>query len=154
MAKLYIRRYEATIADETQEKALIADAWRSFANSEPAPTHQDCFQAGWIEGKSYARDAAEISSEFEKLIARTAAHWLQLQQTHPIQWDGAIDAAMEAACKEILRLRSLLLEARQWVEVLRGVYLYRDNTNMADKASAYLKKLEVLFPVDPNMPRS
>ena len=40
------------------------------------------------------------------LIDRTAAHWLALVGgDKPIAWEGAIDAAMEAACNEIRRLR-------------------------------------------------
>jgi hypothetical protein len=40
----------------------------------------------------------------QKLVQRTADHWLSLQLTHTIAWEGAIDAAMEAACNEIRRL--------------------------------------------------
>ena len=50
---------------------------------------------------------------------------------------------------EIKRLRDLLLEGRQWAETLRGVYLYRDNTIMAEYVNTYLKKLEMLFPAGP-----
>lgn len=35
------------------------EAWRSFANSEPAPSHRDCFHAGWVAGKGYERGAGE-----------------------------------------------------------------------------------------------
>lgn len=48
-----------------------------------------------------------LSAEVERLnrlINSTGDHWLKLQSTHPVQWEGAIDAAMEAACNEIKRL--------------------------------------------------
>ncbi|CAB4158451.1 hypothetical protein UFOVP714_11 [uncultured Caudovirales phage] len=35
------------------------------------------------------------------LITATADHWMALQFKHPIQWEGAIDSAMAAACAEI-----------------------------------------------------
>jgi hypothetical protein len=44
--------------------------------------------------------AAEIE-RLESLIGVTANYWLALQDKHPVQWEGAIDAAMEAACAEI-----------------------------------------------------
>jgi len=40
-------------------------AWHSFANSEPAPSHRDCFRAGWVCGKGYARSAVETSRDTE-----------------------------------------------------------------------------------------
>jgi len=36
------------------------------------------------------------------LIYRAGRHWLALTAVHPIEWEGAIDSAMEAACKEII----------------------------------------------------
>jgi len=44
------------------------------------------------------------------LINATANHWLDLQHDHPIAWEGAVDAAMEAACDEIRRLSAALGE--------------------------------------------
>lgn len=40
------------------------------------------------------------------LIADTAEHWMTLQFKHPIQWEGAIDSAMAAACAEIEALQA------------------------------------------------
>lgn len=42
----------------------------------------------------------------QSLIERTAQHWLDLQLTHSIAWEGGIDEAMKAACDEIRRLRA------------------------------------------------
>lgn len=44
------------------------------------------------------------------IINDTAKHWLDLQHDHPIVWEGAVDAAMDAACAEIRRLRAALGE--------------------------------------------
>ena len=54
-----------------------------------------------------------IEAEVERLnslINATANHWLDLQHDHPIAWEGAVDAAMEAACDEIRRLSAALGE--------------------------------------------
>lgn len=48
--------------------------------------------------------AAEIE-RLGSVIDATARHWLALHDKHPIQWEGAIDGAMAAACAEIERLR-------------------------------------------------
>lgn len=57
-------------------------------------------------------DALEPTREhLQKLVQRTAGHWLSLSLTHPIPWEGAIDAAMEAACNEIRRLNPNALKA-------------------------------------------
>ena len=44
------------------------------------------------------------------LILATADHWLALQCDHSVEWAGAIDTAMEAACDEIRRLSAALGE--------------------------------------------
>ena len=49
------------------------------------------------------------------LIDAAAQHWMDLQFKHPIQWEGAIDGAMKAACDTILRA---LRERDQAVEAL------------------------------------
>jgi hypothetical protein len=61
------------------------------------------------------------------LIADTAEHWMALQFKHPIQWEGAIDSAMAAACAEIEaltaeveRLRERLAALDQQAEALGG----------------------------------
>lgn len=51
--------------------------------------------------------AAEIE-RLRELIKVTGDHWLALQHKHPIQWEGAIDGAMAAACAEIDWLRAVL----------------------------------------------
>jgi hypothetical protein len=55
----------------------------------------------------YETQAAEIE-RLRELIKITGDHWLALQHKHPIQWEGAIDGAMAAACAEIERLREAL----------------------------------------------
>lgn len=40
------------------------------------------------------------------LIESAASHWLSLGLEFPIAWEGGIDAAMEAACNEIRRLKA------------------------------------------------
>ena len=54
-------------------------------------------------------EALEAENErLNSLINATANHWLDLQHDHPIAWEGAVDAAMEAACDEIRRLSAAL----------------------------------------------
>ena len=53
--------------------------------------------------------AAEIE-RLRSLIDVTANHWLALQDKHPLNWEGAIDGAMAAACAEIVKLREALRE--------------------------------------------
>jgi len=65
-------------------------------------------QADEWEGK-YLIGIAEIE-RLRSVIDATALHWLALQDKHPIQWEGAIDGAMAAACAEIERLREALGE--------------------------------------------
>jgi hypothetical protein len=50
--------------------------------------------------------SAEVA-RLNRLINSTGDHWLALVAVHPVQWEGAIDAAMEAACNEIKRLAAL-----------------------------------------------
>jgi hypothetical protein len=59
----------------------------------------------------YVAKVEAQAMEIERLgsvIDATALHWLALQDKHPIQWEGAIDGAMAAACAEIERLRGAL----------------------------------------------
>jgi hypothetical protein len=55
--------------------------------------------------------AAEID-RLKTLIDATAEHWMTLQFKHPIEWDGAIDGAMAAACAEIEKLREAVKEIK------------------------------------------
>lgn len=60
-----------------------------------------------------ARCIEALEAEIERLnslINDTADHWLHLQRDHPVGWEGAVDAAMEAACDEIRRLSAALGE--------------------------------------------
>jgi len=57
------------------------------------------------------------------LIDATARHWMDLQFKHPIQWEGAIDGAMKAACDTILRA---LRERDQAVEALKTADAWLD----------------------------
>jgi hypothetical protein len=63
-----------TSKDRPADSAAREEAWHSFANSEPAPTHKDCFHAGWVSGKGYARLAPETSVQ-------------------PVTWRRLIDSA-------------------------------------------------------------
>lgn len=61
-----------------------------------------------------------------ELIDAAAGHWLESCRvtSPPIPWEGAIDGAMEAACKEIERLRARVAEleaAQEWrpIETLK-----------------------------------
>lgn len=54
-----------------------------------------------------------------ELIDAAAGHWLESCRvtSPPIPWEGAIDGAMEAACKEVKRLRARVAEleaAQTW----------------------------------------
>ena len=51
-------------------------------------------------------EAAARGRELEALIDTTAQHWLGLQGEHPVQWEGAIDAAMLAGCNRIRELEA------------------------------------------------
>ena len=72
-----------------------------------------CIDAEELERQRLAAaDRIEaLEAEVERLnslINATANHWLDLQHDHPIAWEGAVDAAMEAACDEIRRLSAAL----------------------------------------------
>ena len=41
------------------------------------------------------------NARLNKLIKDAADHWLALQRKHLIPWEGAIDGAMQAACRHI-----------------------------------------------------
>jgi len=83
--------------------------------------------------------AAEIE-RLRELIKVTGDHWLELQHKHPIQWEGAIDAAMAAACAEIEKLRrdhaSVVKEANIAKARLKGVekQWHADRAALAGKA--------------------
>jgi hypothetical protein len=57
----------------------------------------------------YAADEIEL---LHSVINTAANHWLALQHNHPIQWEGAVDGAMEAACAEIEQLDEQIVELR------------------------------------------
>jgi len=83
--------------------------------------------------------AAEIE-RLRELIKVTGDHWLALQHKHPIQWEGAIDGAMAAACAEIEKLRrdhaSVVKEANIAKARLKGVekQWHADRAALAGKA--------------------
>lgn len=56
-----------------------------------------------------------------ELIDAAAGHWLESCRTTspPIPWEGAIDGAMEAACKEVKRLRARVAELEGHLEKSR-----------------------------------
>jgi len=57
-----------TSNERVADRAAHDQAWTSFANSEPAPTHKDCFHAGWVAGKGYARSQVETTSDLQQRI--------------------------------------------------------------------------------------
>ena len=68
-----------------------------------------------------------VETEIDRLnalIDATAQHWLNLQQKHPIPWEGAIDAAMAAACDTIEQQAARIARLREALELadaaLRG----------------------------------
>ena len=66
-----------------------------------------------------AEQAAEIE-RLRKLIEATSAHFLRLNTDHPIMWEGAIDAAMEAVCLEVERQVAELAKFKALAETLAG----------------------------------
>lgn len=78
----------------TEIRALVAERDR-LADAITTITNQ-CVK------EAHERDAAV------RLIDDAATHWLSLNLGHPIQWEGAIDAAMAAACNEIRSLNARL----------------------------------------------
>ena len=79
--------------------------------------------------------AAEIE-RLRELIKVTGDHWLELQHKHPIQWEGAIDGAMAAACAEIERLREALMKIslRKWNSMTQGCNAAREANDIARAA--------------------
>ncbi len=63
--------------------------------------------------------AAEIE-RLGSVIDATAHHWLALQDKHPIQWEGAIDGAMAAACAEIEKLEKAMKVQASAVRTLQA----------------------------------
>ena len=78
----------------------------------------------------YQRDFAEAADRIEaqaaeierlrSLIETTANHWLALQDKHPVQWEGAIDGAMAAACAEIVKLEKAMKVQASAVRTLQA----------------------------------
>jgi hypothetical protein len=62
--------------------------------------------------KSLLKVQVRENERLHSVIDATANHWLALQHNHPIQWEGAIDGAMEAACAEIEQLNEQIVELR------------------------------------------
>jgi len=59
------------------------------------------------------RDEARVEvALLKELIDSAGKPWLALLLDHPIQWEGAIDSAMAAACDEIKRLKLLVQETQ------------------------------------------
>ena len=66
-----------------------------------------------------AEQAAEVV-RLRKLIEAASAHFLRLNVEHPIMWEGAIDAAMEAVCLEVERQAAELAKWKALAETLAG----------------------------------
>jgi len=80
----------------TDEDKALAQRLRDFVIAEDIDLAADRIEAL----------RAEVE-RLNRLINSTGDHWLALVAVHPVQWEGAIDAAMEAACNEIKRLAAL-----------------------------------------------
>lgn len=94
-------------------------AWKAWDDS---PTCADDEAIAIIEADRQAvraEQAAEVE-RLEKLIEATSAHFLRLNTDHPIMWDGAIDAAMEAVCLEVERQAAELAKFKALAETLAG----------------------------------
>jgi len=55
-----------------------------------------------------AVDCRQAVQRMSDLVSRAADHWMELQNTYPVKWEGAIDDAMAAACREIKQRTELL----------------------------------------------
>ncbi len=83
-----VQRFSLTVTDESVSVAFDPDG-------------------DLVAYDDYQRIVAERDAAV-RLIDDAAAHWLALNIGHPIQWEGAIDAAMAAACNEIRSLKARL----------------------------------------------
>lgn len=93
-------RQAFTRCDQRQAQALLHALTTPETGARTNQGDSGCVMPG---------DRLEPTREhLQRLVQRTAAHWLDLSITHPIPWEGAIDAAMEAACNEIRRLSPTL----------------------------------------------
>ena len=88
---------------------------------------------------------AEIE-RLRKLIEATSAHFLRLNTDHPIMWEGAIDAAMEAICLEVGRQAAELAKFKALAETLAGAldewvfrYYWRHEGMNTEHARIYAK---------------
>lgn len=84
------------------------------------------------------------------LSATSADGVIRELSRHAADYARGVNSEIRAA--EPTDERALLLEGRQWAQTLRGLYLHRGNSSMAEHVSTYLKKLESLFPTDPSAP--
>lgn len=94
------------MSNAEKPKTPTLDCWRANRSSYSTPINEatrehDAAEAWWKE--QLAVKDAEIA-RLLGMIDAAAKHWLELTNTHRIPWEGAIDSAMEAACKEIARL--------------------------------------------------
>ena len=94
-------------------------------------------------GRVYETCAALIrtltaeNARLNTLINETGDHWLALQNDHPIIWEGAIDAAMKAACDEIRRLRGIT-KPDPLVEAVKDI-LDEDSLHNAEEFSEAIR---------------
>lgn len=82
-------------------------AWTAFVNRDPAPNHRQCFNAGWISGKGFAREERE------------GLRSIQAQKTMPLigplldAWEGMpndikSDPGMEDLNETMRRIQSAM----------------------------------------------
>lgn len=95
-----------------EDKELVANMRETISEWMEDEPFDDWF----LYQRDFAKAADRIeaqAAEIERLrslIDVTANHWLALQDKHPLNWEGAIDGAMAAACAEIVKLREALRE--------------------------------------------
>lgn len=110
----YMRGVEVKNADlATELRALLAE--RAVLQKE-CNDRAECEQslARWNDELAADRDAWKEKAEgYSDIVERGAKHWLDLQNTHQIAWEGALDDAMAAACTEIKALAAKLEAAER-----------------------------------------
>lgn len=107
----------------TSELRPAVEVWRdAYEASYYDEVDDDRAAAAVIEADREAvraEQAAEVE-RLKKLIEATSAHFLRLNTDHPIMWEGAIDAAMEAVCLEVERQAAELAKFKALAETLAG----------------------------------
>lgn len=124
---------QQTTATDNALVEKLRDVYRDLTPS--AIEHTD------LDGMAFTVDEAaerikSLLAEVERLnkvIDETAAHWLALDVSPPVPFEGGIDGAMLAACTEITSLRADRQRVREALEAIlnletRDVHVGYDHT--------------------------